>query len=769
MKKFIKITLSLVLAVILLATAMPIYAVEDDSIKEVEELREENVKHFEMPDGTFKAIVYSEPVHRKDADGKWQDIDNTLSSEKENGNTNYSSFDGRIKFSKNVKNANGKILELSENGYKISFTLIDENIKSTSADVKNHKGKKTPTIFDSEREKLDKLQSVDNLTKVRYNDIRKGIDLEYEIYSNNIKESIIVNSKQSDYVYKFELKLNKLSAILNEDGSISLIDEKSGEEKYTMPAPFMFDDSGELSNNVYYTLTQNGKYKYELTVTADKEWINDSGRNFPVTIDPTLDATNCYYEEAYVSSSNPYSNYSKPSDGRLFVGSTKRIFLKFELPTISEEYSITSAYLIMHFYFYASMYGSMSIGAYSVPYSWNENTITWNNSVASHQSADNSATILSTNDISSNMSATEYLPMFLPFEVTEAVNDWYMGEDNNGIAIKRMSGMTNDIAFEGYNSALYNIPVLEIDYQVQKETFYIRNAESNKYIQNNGTNASLQSFDGQIDQKWEITYLNSGYAKIISKVNGLALTFTNGNITFQQYNSLDSQKWNITKVTNKYYKISPKSNASLFVSGSGDSVITDISQTTNNDEWIFYEYAPNHSFVQQEESRWCWIACVLNFADCFIDTDCTQSKIAEACRGQRTDTNYNGNSIDITNAFNYIFGSTNLYKMVFRATEENYDPDNHNEDSDSNDRVDIPAEDIEEILSGDNPCPIILGADGHVVLVYDCSKDESGRLELLIYDPTQIGTNYYSTFYNDIFDEEDYVVDYFLTLDYENS
>ena len=652
MKKFIKITLSLVLAVILLATAMPIYAVEDTSIKEVEELREENVKHFEMPDGTFKAIVYSEPVHRKDADGKWQDIDNTLSSEKENGNTNYSSFDGRIKFSKNIKNANGKILELSENGYKIAFSLIDENIKNTSADVKNHKGKKTPTVFDSEREKLDKLQSVDNLTKIRYNDIRKDIDLEYEIYANNIKESIIVNSKQSDYVYKFELKLNKLSAILNEDGSISLIDEKSGEEKYTMPTPFMFDDSGMLSTEVYYTLTQNGKYKYELTVTADKEWINDSERNFPVTIDPTLDATNCYYEEAYVSSSNPYSNYSKPSDGRLFVGSTKRIFLKFELPTISEEYSITSAYLVMHFHFYASMYGSMSIGAYSVPYSWNENTITWNNSVASHQSADNSATILSTNDISSNMSATEYLPMFLPFEVTEAVNDWYMGEDNNGIAIKRMSGMTNDIAFEGYNSALYNIPLLEIDYHL-RESFYIRNAELNEYI--DGTDISLQPFDGTTEQKWMIIYLNDGYAKIISKVNGLALTLTNGNITLQQYNNLNSQKWNIVEDANGYYKISPKSNASLYISGSDSGVMTSISQATNNDEWIFYEYAPNHSFVKQEESNWCWIACVLNFADCFIDVDCTQLEIAEACQGQHTTTNFTGNSMDITNAFNYIF------------------------------------------------------------------------------------------------------------------
>ena len=716
MKKFIKITLSLVLAVILLATAMPIYAVEDDSIKEVEELREENVKHFEMPDGTFKAIVYSEPVHRKDADGKWQDIDNTLSSEKENGNTNYSSFDGRIKFSKNVKNANGKILELSENGYKISFSLIDENIKSTSADVKNHKGKKTPTVFDSEKEKLDKLQSVDNLTKVRYNDIRKDIDLEYEIYANNIKESIIVNSKQYDYVYKFELKLNKLLAILNEDGSISLIDEESGEEKYTMPAPFMFDDNGELSTNVYYTLTQNGKYKYELTVTADKEWINDSERNFPVTIDPTVDAVNSHYEEAYVSSSNPYSNYSKPSDGRLFVGSTKRIFLKFELPTISEEYSITSAYLIMHFYFYASMYGSMSIGAYSVPYSWNENTITWNNSVASHQSADNSATILSTNDVSSNMSATEYLPMFLPFDVTEAVRDWYMGEDNNGIAIKRLSGMTSDIAFEGYNSALYNIPALEIDYQVQKETFYIRNAESNKYIQNNGINASLQSFDGQIDQNWEITYLNSGYAKITSKVNGLALTApssANGNITLQQYNNSNSQKWNIVEDANGYYKISPKSNASLFVSGSGGSVITDTSQSDNKDEWMFYEVATNRTanFELQEYSKWCWAACVHALSGWFISSPPSQAEIVYEVKGMFT------NSMalieEVEDAVSFVFGEFSLQKDV-----------------DCFDRVQI-----KNLIDSGTPIIASIFNGGHYVLIYGYQEFEDESFILYIYDP----------------------------------
>ena len=45
---------------------------------EMTELREENVKHFRMEDGTFTAVAYDQPVHYEDADGKWQDIDNTL-------------------------------------------------------------------------------------------------------------------------------------------------------------------------------------------------------------------------------------------------------------------------------------------------------------------------------------------------------------------------------------------------------------------------------------------------------------------------------------------------------------------------------------------------------------------------------------------------------------------------------------------------------------------------------------------------------------------
>ena len=104
MKKFIRTFISLILVLVLFVLAMPIYALEEVSVKEVEDLREENVKHFDMGDGTYKAVVYSEPVHRKDSEGKWTDIDNTLSEVKENGMTNYATADGRVKFSKNLNN-----------------------------------------------------------------------------------------------------------------------------------------------------------------------------------------------------------------------------------------------------------------------------------------------------------------------------------------------------------------------------------------------------------------------------------------------------------------------------------------------------------------------------------------------------------------------------------------------------------------------------------------------------------------------------------------
>ena len=50
----------------------------EGQIKEVDQLRTANTKHFQMADGTFEAFAFLDDIHRRDASGKWQDIDNSL-------------------------------------------------------------------------------------------------------------------------------------------------------------------------------------------------------------------------------------------------------------------------------------------------------------------------------------------------------------------------------------------------------------------------------------------------------------------------------------------------------------------------------------------------------------------------------------------------------------------------------------------------------------------------------------------------------------------
>ena len=47
-------------------------------LDEVPERRGESEKHFLRSDGSYLAVQYEVPVHYEDADGQWEEIDNTL-------------------------------------------------------------------------------------------------------------------------------------------------------------------------------------------------------------------------------------------------------------------------------------------------------------------------------------------------------------------------------------------------------------------------------------------------------------------------------------------------------------------------------------------------------------------------------------------------------------------------------------------------------------------------------------------------------------------
>ena len=307
-------------------------------LEEDKSLREENIKHFKLSDGTTKAVVYPQAVHYKDADGKWVDIDNALTL---NGSEYSSNNKQSIKFAN--KSGSSGLVSIKDGDYKIDFTPLKTN--KVSVVIENPQGNNS--------RKFEDLSVLNNLvSKAIYADIYDGIDIEYILVGNNIKENIIVKEKQDSYTFSFELKLNKLSAELK-GGVIVLSDSDSGEQVYEIPAPYMYDANNAYSNSVEYSLVQNSKWKYTFTVTADAEWVNADDRAFPVIIDPTIGVN-----EGYISD---YTYNSSTTDTILKVGNGDKVYIELNtLPYLPQDSYVTSALL----YLYAETNGNNYIGVY---------------------------------------------------------------------------------------------------------------------------------------------------------------------------------------------------------------------------------------------------------------------------------------------------------------------------------------------------------------------------------------------------------------------
>ena len=122
-------------------------------IYEVTELREENVKHFRLEDGSYVAAQYNYPVHYTDENGEFVDIDNSLTS----SGSEFSTNNSRVKFIKKIT-GNGNIFTLHENNTKITMGLVGAEKKT--------KGVVTSTYNsdDAIEDSLGKMTNLENLS-----------------------------------------------------------------------------------------------------------------------------------------------------------------------------------------------------------------------------------------------------------------------------------------------------------------------------------------------------------------------------------------------------------------------------------------------------------------------------------------------------------------------------------------------------------------------------------------------------------------------------
>ena len=467
---------------------------------EIEELRTANEKHFRLSDGTYIAVNYGMPVHyeTQTVNGtEWNDIDNTLSINSTKGV--YEAKNGtEVKTFAAELTPDEPLFSSSWENYSVSMSLMQastaesmkaaskENLASSLSLSEAARASKEDTALAANAEEpvIEAIpaQVIDNTgdepanneetsiaeqvelpnfaSTILYPDFLPDVDLQYDAYGQNIKESILINSQQDAYSYRFFLELTDLTPILKESGAIALANV-DGDEIYMIPAPYMIDDEGVFSDDVHFSLEAvNGGYL--LTVTASEAWINEDDRAFPVTIDPALILLSGGTQDDIVSNFVKEQNPTQHCNGsQLYVGnnggSGKNMngYLYFKtLPTIPTNCSVVGASFSLHKMGYSHVglpkfYGQVHEVTGSKPSSYSAYTswiygITWNTAPSFSDTVEDYAELYPTGNSGKDIT----------WDISRLVCKWYdEGTENRTIAITPYS--PNGFASNRYACAAF--------------------------------------------------------------------------------------------------------------------------------------------------------------------------------------------------------------------------------------------------------------------------------------------------------------------------
>ena len=461
--------------------------------------RDEKVKHFRMSDGSFMAVSYGTPVHFKDDSGNWQDINNTpvMATDAEGIETyQISNGDTSINFASTLETGHCLTISVANKAIEMSLLDTDTSLSKTLTTQTFDKLDTMPGLvydrkanaeltsvdsgLDADISELDAITPSTLGSSIIYEDVYPGVDIRYTTWSYTIKEEIIVKSVQSTYRYDFFLKLDNLYAVINDNGSISMMDRYE-KEVFKIPAPFMFDAAGNYSDLVTYNVTVVDE-GIVLTVEADKEWIEAEDRVFPVSIDPSVSTSE--HAPWHTADDVIYSTYVHPSypnpNNSIYYGDQRYtgfgsgqttnpyiIYMYFnKIPDVPVGCIVSDACVRIHHTKYSySGCSVMPIGMFSVtdpvpegqtPHSW------FVNMAYSNKPAYDTLNVIDFVNTSKSTEGT-----FVTWDITELAKGWYSGQDNRAVALAPMGEYNNSqSAWQYYTmTSAHYCPVMTVTYR----------------------------------------------------------------------------------------------------------------------------------------------------------------------------------------------------------------------------------------------------------------------------------------------------------------
>lgn len=276
---------------------------------EIVSQRSANEKVYDLGRGRRQAVMFAQPVHFRDADGNWQEIDNTLEETKNaegrpvlrnRANAVQMEFDRR----------RGAV-RIADKGRSLSWTLlgggeIDAEVTPGGElkrryDERMHRANAKETAEDRRANRADKLDA-----RVEYHNARPGLSLRYSVSGSRVKEDIILDNAEAAKDAALLLP-GEYAYAVNDQKRVLVSDKDTGAVLFVFGTPRTYDANGKLitADVVLEECADDVIMRY----VVDAQFLAEAA--YPVTIDPvvTTETTYIAVKDAYIWEANPNTNY----------------------------------------------------------------------------------------------------------------------------------------------------------------------------------------------------------------------------------------------------------------------------------------------------------------------------------------------------------------------------------------------------------------------------------------------------------------------------
>ncbi|MFE6851736.1 LamG-like jellyroll fold domain-containing protein [Streptomyces sp. NPDC057674] len=307
--------------------------------------------YYVNADGSTTVRHFAGRTNFKGADGTWKAIDTSLTEDK----------DGRLQ-----QTANSLDVEFAPDAADKALASVDFGTGRSLAYALKGAAKTEPTVADN--------------GTVTYADVLPETDVQLVPLAEGFKENVVLRSPQAANSWTFPLAVKGLTPRVAADGDVEFTDA-NGKVTATIPHAFMEDSridprSGDPAQSravTYELVTVDGEPA--LRMTADRAWLDDPARVYPVTVDPTVTASNSTYTQNTIG--GDHSTETQIKVGSYDSGTNKtNSFLQFSsLGTTLAGKRVTAATLNVYA-LWSSTCAAQSFSVHPITQSWTPSGVT---------------------------------------------------------------------------------------------------------------------------------------------------------------------------------------------------------------------------------------------------------------------------------------------------------------------------------------------------------------------------------------------------------